>query len=321
MQLDGASAAYAADLDMKHPASRWIWFDVRSLWTLLPGLCIVGWAFREIFQDLFHPTQSGSLSTYVGRTTFRFLRRWPSKLSMAGPVTLVTVVLCWAFLQAIGFAFIYWSGYPAQFRIQGQHPTGLGGLLLMCYFSLEILTTLGLGDVFPLATWIRLLCTFEALTGFALVTASVSSILLLFPALSRMRNLASRTQTLLAAQAVTGADVISSAGVQLLGQLALDVISARVDFIHFPILYYFHAERRRSSLPHALPHLISLAELGCRAEAPEQVRLAAAALQIALHDLGEVLSTRFIHGNPDDTAEIFRSYADNHVLCDNADEA
>jgi hypothetical protein len=298
----------------KLPAVKRVCFDVRWLWTVLPGVCIVGWAFRETFQDLFHPTQSGSLSTYVGRTMFGLLRRWPSLLSMAGPLTLVIVILSWAFLQALGFALIDWFGYPSCFRIQGEHPGGLQGFSVMFYFSLEILTTLGLGDVLPVATWLRLLCTFEALVGFSLVTASVSSLLLLFPALSRMRSLASRTQTLLKAQHSTGIDLISAGGDRLLTELALDVITARVDFIHFPIVYYFHAERMRSSLPHALPHLLRLADLGSRPDLPERVRLAAATLQTALHDLGQVLSIRFIHGDPDDTNNIFRVYAEKHSL-------
>jgi hypothetical protein len=106
----------------------------------------------------------------------------------------------------------------------------------------------------------------------------------------------------------------------LLSELALDVIRARIDFIHFPVVYYFHAERRRSSLPHSLPDLLRLAELGSRPEASEPVRLAAATLQTALHDLGQVLSLRFIHGDQGDTARIFRVYAKDHVLGKKADE-
>ncbi len=235
-------------------------------------------------------------------------------------MTLVIVILSWAFLQALGFALIYWSAYPGEFRIQGDHPAGLQGFSLIFYFSLEILTTLGLGDVLPVANWLRFLCTFEALVGLALVTASVSSILLIFPALARLRNLASRTQTLLMAQHKTGVDAISADGERLLSELALDVIRARIDFIHFPVVYYFHAERRRSSLPHSLPDLLRLAELGSRPDASQPVRLAASTLQTALHDLGQVLSVRFIHGDRDDTARIFRVYAEDHVLGKNADE-
>lgn len=241
-------------------------------------------------------------------------------LSMAGPMTLVIVILSWAFLQALGFAFIYWNAYPSHFRIQGDHPAGFQGFFLMFYFSLEMLTTLGLGDVFPVASWLRLLCGFEALVGFALVTASVSSVLLIFPALGRLRGLASRTQTLLKAQQTTGIDIVSADGERLLSELALGVITARIDFIHFPVVYYFHAERRRSSLPHALPDLLRIAALGSQPDASRQVRLAAATLHTALHDLAQVLSMRFIHGDPDDTARIFQVYAEHHVLEKRADE-
>jgi hypothetical protein len=59
----------------------------------------------------------------------------------------------------------------------------------MVYFSLQVLTTLGLGDYAPIPIWLRLIATFEALIGFDLLTASISSIVLLHLALGRVRTL------------------------------------------------------------------------------------------------------------------------------------
>jgi hypothetical protein len=157
------------------------------------GIVILAFAFREIFQDLFHPTRTGSLSDFVGRTLFRFLRRRPSTLSLAGPLSLIVVILSWAFAQAVGFALLYWIGFPGQFQtLSGTGPATGNGFWLMLYFSLQVMTTLGFGDLLPTAGWLRGLATFQALSGLALVTASVSWIVLRYPALARMRTLARR---------------------------------------------------------------------------------------------------------------------------------
>lgn len=79
----------------------------------------------------------------------------------------------------------------------------------MFYFSLEVMTTLGLGDLIPTTDWLRILATGEALIGFSLVTASVSWIVLLYPALGRMRTLARRALILVNAEQSTGVQVIS----------------------------------------------------------------------------------------------------------------
>lgn len=287
---------------------------MRWLWTVLPGISILMFALHEIFQDLFHPTQTGSLSEWIGRTTFHFFRRWPSILSVAGPLTIVTVVCCWAFLQALGFALIYWLGFPHDFVFPNTAPPVGTGFWAMLYFSVQVMTTLGLGDLLPHPMWLRLLVSLEAFVGLAILTASVSSIVLIYPALARMRCLARRTDTLKRAAQKCGIDAISGGAEHLLSDLTIDVIRTRVDFIHFPVIYYFHADHRRSSLPHSLPDLLHLAEEGMKPNVHARVRFASAALQAALEDLATVLSRRFIQGDPSNPGAIFRTYAKDHVL-------
>lgn len=288
---------------------------MRLLWTVLPGICILVFAFREIFQDLFHPTQTGSLSEWIGRTTFRLFRRWPSALSMSGPLTIVIVVCCWALLQALGFAFIYWVGFPQDFIFEKSAAPAGTAFWPVLYFSVEVMTTLGLGDLVPGPMWLRLLVSIESFVGLAILTASVSSIVLIYPALARMRCLARRTYVLLRAVNKSGLDIVSAGSESLLDSFTVDVIRTRVDFIHFPVIYYFHADHRRSSLPHALPHLLRLAKSGARTEYSDRVRFAAAALLAALEDLASILSHRFLHEENDaDPAMIFKAYADDHPL-------
>lgn len=258
---------------------------------------------------------SGSWSDWVARSTFRLFRRRPSILPAAGPLALVTVIFSWAFFQALGFALIYWIAFPARFQINpADQVQQANGFWTVLYYSLEVLTTLGLGDILPKSNWIRLLSTFQALIGFALLTASLSYVVLIYPALGRLRALARRTEILRDASRKTGIDAASGHADLLLGDLVTAVIEVRVDFIHFPIIYYFHSDRRRSSLAHSLPHLLQLAESGSKEDSADRVRLAAASLQSALEDLARVLSRRFLHLESNQPEAVFSAYAEEHVL-------
>jgi hypothetical protein len=286
------------------------------VWALkaIPGVLILGFTFREIFQDLFHPTRTGSLSDFIGRTLFNVLRRSHSTLSLAGPLSLVVVILCWAFAQAAGFALIYWIGFPGEFQtLKETTPAPGNGFWLMLYFSLQVMTTLGFGDLLPTAGWLRGLATFQALSGLALVTASVSWIVLLYPALARMRTLARRASILARAEEKTGVDVVSGDAQYLLGDLALDVIRTRVDLIYFPIIYYFRSESGRASLPESLPYLVAFADAACKTGTPDRVRLAGAALWAALDDLAATLKERFLNKEAANTEAVFRAYAEDHL--------
>src|SRR6187402_625042 len=56
-----------------------------SYWPVLVGILVLLFTLREIFQDLFHPSESGSLSEFIARGLFSFLRPYPKLLSDAGP--------------------------------------------------------------------------------------------------------------------------------------------------------------------------------------------------------------------------------------------
>jgi hypothetical protein len=247
----------------------------------------------------------------VSRGVFRLFRRRRSLISIAGPLALVLVILCWAFLLAAGFALIYWGSFPADFRLNtGKDPAAERGFLSVFYFALEVLTTLGLGDFTPKLGLLRMVVTLQALIGFSLVTASVSWIVLIYPALGRKAALARRVSVLVLAEQRAGIGLISDGSEYLLGDLVLEVIRTRVDLIHFPITYYFHSFDERSSLPLAIPHLARFAEMGARPECDGKVRLTATALRAALDDLAELLQTRYIRIESKDAGDVFKAFAE-----------
>jgi hypothetical protein len=128
-----------------------------------------------------------------------------------------------------------------------------------------------------------------------------------------MRSLARRAAILLRAQKQTGVDAISEQSESLLSQLTEGVIRTRVDLIHFPLIYYFHADSERASLALALLTIEKLARQAGKLEGADHVRLHASMLNAALADLANVLADRFVDANEDDTHAAFTAFAKDHL--------
>ncbi len=285
-----------------------------GVWTSAAGILIVVWTLREVFTDLFQPSGSGVLSSFLGRKLFHLARHSRRVLSVAGPLSVVIVISSWAFLVTAGFASMYWSSFPQSFTAAEQENRDVSGRsAAVLYFSLASLTTLATGQIAPSGAWVRFLAALESLIGISLVTASVTWIVLLYPALGRMRTLARRASVLVRAQKETGVDAISEDAQGLLGNLAESVIRARVDFIHFPLIYYFQADTEGASLAVSLSQLGDLAERASEDNRPETVRLAAVVLRIALQDLADVLA-QFVPGvDVKDPKAVFDAAARDHL--------
>lgn len=162
-----------------------------ALITLL-GLVLIGAALRDIFNALFHPEGRRTLGSVVTRGVWRVFRglarRWPDGFSLAGPIALVVVISLWAMLLISGWALVYWPQLPDGFDfIAGPERDGLDDALNV---SLLSLTTLDFSDVVPAAGWLKIAAPLETLLGFGLLSASISWLLLIVPALSRRRALA-----------------------------------------------------------------------------------------------------------------------------------
>jgi Ion channel len=276
------------------------------------GAVIVLFALHEMFNDLFHPTESGALSEWIGCAIFRLCRFSKWMLTAAGPLSVVVSILTWALMLAVGFALIYWACFPDAYSVEPAAPHSPGAKWWWSlYYSLEMMTTLGLGDIRPNPAWLKLLSAFHTLLGFSFVTASITWIVLIFPALRRVRTLSRKAITLSDAEGQTGVPVISRGMHVVLAGLAEEVIQTRVDLIHFPILFYFYAQDPRASLPRAVFPLMRFAADGMLAERDELVRLSATALNMALADLSELVGKRLdcTHRPPE---AIFREFAHLH---------
>ncbi|WP_405577218.1 potassium channel family protein [Streptomyces sp. NBC_01092] len=279
----------------------------------LAGAGLVMVTLRDLFHTLWHPTRHGGLSRLVMTALWRLARRFRSRgrvVGLVGPLAMVTVVGMWAAIVILGWAIVYWPHMPGAFTFSpgseaAQEPAWLDSL----YLSLVTVATLGLGDIAPAEGWLRLVSPLEALVGFALLTATVSWVLEIYPALTRRRVLAIRLALLRDSDPATP-QIDCTAGALLLDSLATEVVRVRIDFTQYAEAYYFHDGEDHSSLAATVGYAADLAQRGQAAGRPE-VRLAGDLLDGALQDLAAILDQRFLHtgGTP---TQVFAAYAADH---------
>ena len=252
----------------------------------IAGILIVCWTLSEVFTDLFQPSDSGSLSSWLGKTLFRLAKHARWMLTTAGPLSIVVVIFSWVTLVTIGFAFLYWARFPEGFAKTAIGNQDLAGRFwAMLYFSLTTLTTLGSRTFSPTSDWIRILESLESLIGISLVTASITWVVLIYPALGRIRTLTRLVLALRCAQEQTGLDLLSGDTQDFMAHLAERVLRTRTDLIHFPLIYYFHSDTEGSSFARSLLGLDDLAARAFTERKSDETRLGASLLKIALEDL------------------------------------
>ncbi|MFD3663026.1 potassium channel family protein [Streptomyces sp. NPDC058659] len=285
-------------------------------WSLsLLGVALVAFILREVFHTLWHPTRHGGLSRLVMTTLWRLSghlggRRGTAGLS--GPLGMVCVVFIWALAIAVGWALFYWPRMPESFTYPaGLEPSAHAGPVDALYVSLVTLTTLGLGDIAPATGWLRIIAPLEALVGFALLSATVTWMLGLYPALARRRTLALRLSHLRRTHATTEA-LDSDAGVAILDSVAADLCAVSIDFLQYPESYYFYDVDDRASLAEQIGYAAELARHAAKARHPD-VGLAAEVLDAALHDLATILDEQFLH-TEGGTGSILDAYAAEHSI-------
>src|SRR5688500_15281890 len=83
------------------------------------GVLLIALAVRDIFDAIFHPEGRGMLAGTTMRAVwiaFRRLGVGPRRLTLAGPLGLLTVIATWAALLVLGWALVYWPHVPDAFR-------------------------------------------------------------------------------------------------------------------------------------------------------------------------------------------------------------
>jgi hypothetical protein len=280
------------------------------------GTFLILLALRDIFHTLVHPEGEGAISRSVLRATWRISRSSAGKRYLAhvsGPLALLAVVGLWALFAVLGWTLIYWPVISTDFYSASRHATDAGGTFLeSLYVSMVTISTLGFGDIVPVSAWMRIVSPLEGLFGFALLTAVVSWVLQIYPALTRRRVLAVRLSLL--RRAHVGAWLLdletAPALARLLDDLSTDIVQAGVDLREYSETYYFRDVEPNASLAATLTYAVDLGRIGLTAPTSE-MRLAATLLNNALEELAQVLRDRFRHEGQS-MPEILGAYAADH---------
>jgi len=288
------------------------------VWTVL-GVVLIALALRDIFDVLFHPLGRGMIARRVVRGIAALVRRAPRGAGtlglLAGPLSYIAVVGTWAGLLAIGWALVFWPQLPQGFTFDpGLDPATHSGFLDALYVSLVNLTSLGYGDISPASSVLRILGPVETMFGLGLLTASISWLLSIYGAISRRDSLAHEVHLAKEAEERLG-EKLADSDPQLLetmlGGFSEQLIRARRDLIHFPIVHYFRTEDEERALAGLLPFLCSLAEEAGEESRPHSLRVRAEILQMAIDDFAGTLRTRLrIAG--ESTDETLSHYQNDH---------
>lgn len=278
------------------------------------GALLLAVVLRDVFHTIFHPAGQGSLSRLLLSSTWR-VARWiggPVRLGeLAGPLGLVAVMATWGWGAVLGGALIYWPHIDRFSYATGLDPVARADFLDALYLSLTTMSTLGFGDIVPTEGWLRVATPAQALLGFSLLTAAVTWVLQVYPALNRRRTLATRLTSLHGSGFRTALEHADSAmPAILLSDLAGQVAQMRVDLTQYAETYYFRSQDARSSLPATLPFALDLVAAG-RCGARADVRLAATHLACAVEDLADHLRREFLRTDGD-ADEVLAAYARDH---------
>lgn len=276
------------------------------------GVVLVLLVLLDVFHTLWHPSTSGMLSAYLGRGLWRLSHaggRDPRPT--VGPWTLVAVLAAWGALVVLGYALVYWPGMDSQFSFSsGLEPAARSDVADAVYLSLVTFATLGYGDIVPAQSWLRFVAPTQALVGFVVLSASITWVLQIYPALGRRRALALQLKSLGQQSAVREVPQLdSSAAAGLLADLAASTGQVRIDLTQYPHTYYFWDDVV-TSLPAWIWQAWELAESGSRSPRAD-VRFAAGLLSSSLEDLAVLLGKEFL-GQEGDTGAVLKAYRQDH---------
>jgi len=280
------------------------------------GVALVLVVVRDVFHTLFHPVGHGSIAPLVMKLVWRTVRLFPSDrriTSLTGPLGVTAVILTWAVASTLGWMLIYLAQIPSAVTYGSElDPAARNDVVDSLYLSLVTLATLGFGDIVPSSPWLRIVVPLEALFGFMLVTAAVSWVLQIYPALHRRRSLALQLATLRQARRADGSGGIESVPVDVLTALAAAVVEVRNDFTQYGATYFFRDLEADASLAASLGYATEVAAEAI-GSSDNQYRLVGAMIMAAVDLLAELLDREFLHlDEGSDTAAIVRAYAFEH---------
>ncbi len=294
------------------------------LFVSLAGAAVIVVALADVFLTLFHPTVAGPIGSAVLRATWRLAhtlgRGRAVALAAAAPVGVLATITTWAVLLVLGWALVYWPHLPEGFTFAQGVAVG-PTFVTAVYLSGVTLSTLGFGEIAPATDWLRLATPVESLLGFGLLTASLSWVLSIYPALHRRRQFARRLAAAIVAEGEEApfAKLSPSGAAGLLQELEVGVAAIATDLEQLPVTYYFRHDPAETALPRLLRGLVEVSdELDIKGGEPDVV-FRAEMLRRGLDDLAGRLRHGFLPQAGRSTASVLDAYVEDHAVHERAE--
>lgn len=214
----------------------------------------------DVFATVLHPSSGAGPYTsaqnrvvwWLTRALARLLPWRSGTLSFAAPLMAVATPAAWVAWLTLGFALVYHPVVPTF----GQNPPAtVGSWIAALYYSGYVTSTLGLGDITPVAAGWRMATVVHAALGFALFSAAITYILSIYRRHADDAALAAHIHDLTG----DGGPTTGSAQDADLCTLARELAGVNVAHRQYPILHYFHGPAE-TSLPVQIGRLIDFVE-------------------------------------------------------------
>jgi len=266
----------------------------------IAGVLMILVSLQDQFQTLFHPAGRGTLSDWASRAVWqavRFLARWRlAFLTLGGPLAMLVIIVIWGTLICFGWALLYYPQLDSFIMMPGLNPGQHHSFLDALNISLGSLVTIT-GDMMPTARVLRFLMATEGVVGIALLTASVSWLLSVYPVLEAGRSFAQETMSLYKARCDSNIDIIELPEIEaqtLIHGVAVQLATVRNQMVQFPVTYYFNVGEAKTGIAVVMPFVCYLAERAERDTRPG-VRLSGAVLTNAVDSFVEFVADTFLH--------------------------
>jgi hypothetical protein len=231
-------------------------------------------------------------------------RKRETAFSFYGPLSLILLLAVWAAGLLLGFTLLYYSlGSP--FHDVNRQQANLWSDM---YISGTTVFTLGLGDVVPRSSVVRVLIVIESGIGFGFLAVVMGYFPVLYGAFSR-REVSISLLDARAGSPPTSAELLrrhATEEAQALSNLLIEWERWSAELleshISFPLLCYFRSQHTNQSWLGALTSILDTSSLliaGVRGHEARQAQLTFAMARHAVVDLTQVLTVKIVADAPD----------------------
>jgi Ion channel len=278
---------------------------------IIAGIVVIAGILLDAFETVVLPrrvTRTHRLTAWFYRNTWVPWARAAQRIESAarreaflgyfGPLSLILLLILWAFGLIFGFALLqYGAGEHLQLS---NEPLTFGAVL---YHSGETFFTLGYGDITPVSSLARALAVLEAGMGFGFLGVVIGYLPTIYSAFSR-REIEISLLDARAGSPPTAAELLIRFG-NCPQQAVLDRIlkdwehwAAEVleSHLSYPVLSFFRSQHNNQSWLGALTTILDASALlmtGVDGINDEQARLTFAMARHAVVDLAQVMRAQY----------------------------